>query len=99
MLDAQNTRFNVQALGRDGAMAKLYAQYRVLAASNRLIEALGVQMPTEAVMNQRAQVRVNPIPPEDRQENSFPYPVMGPPRRTGGRHQRRSSRSGPADGR
>ena len=22
---------------------------------------------------------VNPIPPEDRQENSFPYPRMGPP--------------------
>ena len=60
-------------------MARLYAQYRVLAASNRLIEALGVQMPAEAVMNQRDKFGVNPIPPEDRQENSFPYPVMGPP--------------------
>jgi adhesin transport system outer membrane protein len=79
VLDAQNTRFNVQASAETARMAKLYAQYRVLAASNRLIEALGVQMPAEAVMNQRAKFGVNPIPPEDRQENSFPYPVMGPP--------------------
>jgi adhesin transport system outer membrane protein len=50
----------------------------VLAASNRLIEALGVQMPAEAERRARA-FHVNPIPPEDLQENSFPYPVMGPP--------------------
>jgi adhesin transport system outer membrane protein len=79
VLDAQNTRFNVQASAETARMAKLYAQYRVLAAANRLIEALGVQMPAEAVMNQRDKFGVNPIPPEDRQENSFPYPVMGPP--------------------
>jgi adhesin transport system outer membrane protein len=79
VLDAQNTRFNVQASLETARMAKVYAQYRVLAASNRLIEALGVNMPAEAVMNQREKFGVNPIPPEDRQENSFPYPVMGPP--------------------
>jgi adhesin transport system outer membrane protein len=79
VLDAQNTRFNVQASAETARMARLYAQYRVLAASNRLIEALGVQMPAEAVVNQRAKFNVNPIPPEDRLENSFPYPVMGPP--------------------
>ena len=79
VLDAQNTRFNVQASLETARMSRLYAQYRVLAASNRLIEALGVQMPAEAVMNQRDKFGVNPIPPEDRQENSFPYPVMGPP--------------------
>jgi outer membrane protein, adhesin transport system len=79
VLDAQNTRFNVQASAETARMAKVYAQYRVLAAANRLVEALGVQMPAEAVMNQRAKFGVNPIPPEDRQENSFPYPVMGPP--------------------
>ena len=60
-------------------MSKLYAQYRILAASNRLIEALGVQIATESRADQRAKFDVNPIPPEDRQENSFPYPRMGPP--------------------
>jgi adhesin transport system outer membrane protein len=79
VLDAQNTRYNVQAQAETARMSKIYAQYRVLAASNRLIEALGVQMPVEALANQRAKFDVNPIPPEDRQENSFPYPVMGPP--------------------
>jgi adhesin transport system outer membrane protein len=79
VLDAQNTRYNVQAQAETARMSKLYAQYRVLAASNRLVEALGVQMPVEALANQRAKFHVNPIPPEDRLENSFPYPVMGPP--------------------
>ena len=84
VLDAQNTRYNVQASLETARMAKVYAQYRVLAASNRLIESLGVVMPAEAVMNQRDKFGVNPIPPEDRQENSFPYPVMGPPAPTSG---------------
>jgi hypothetical protein len=79
VLDAQNTRFNVQSSLETARMSKLYAQYRVLAASNRLIEALGVQIATEARMDQRQKFDVNPIPPEDRQENSFPYPRMGPP--------------------
>ena len=49
VLDAQNTRYNVQAQAETARLAKLYAQYRVLAATNRLIEALGVQMPTDGV--------------------------------------------------
>lgn len=79
VLDAQNTRYNVHAQAETARMAKLYAQYRILAATNRLIESLGVQQPVEANANQREKFGVNPIPPEDRQENSFPYPVMGPP--------------------
>jgi adhesin transport system outer membrane protein len=85
VLDAQNTRQNVQAQAETARMAKLYAQYRVLAASNRLIECLGVQMPQAAWSNERAQYKVNPIPAEDLQENSMPQPVMGPPAPTGGR--------------
>ena len=79
VLDAQNTRYNVQAQVETARLAKLYAQYRLLAASNRLVEALGVQMPTEAYTNERARFRVNPVPPADLNENSFPLPVMGPP--------------------
>ena len=79
VLDAQNTRFNVQSQLETARMSKLYAQYRILAASNRLVEALGVQIATESNANQREKFGVNPIPPEDRQENSFPYPQMGPP--------------------
>nr|WP_294846920.1 TolC family outer membrane protein [uncultured Sphingomonas sp.] len=84
VLDAQNTRYNVQAQAETARLAKVYAQYRVLAAANRLVEALGVQMPTAAYGSERDRFHVNPIPPSDRQENSFPYPVMGPPAPAGG---------------
>lgn len=79
VLDAQNTRYNVQAQAETARLAKLYAQYRLLASSNRLIEALGVQMPTEAWSDERTRYRVNPIPASDLQENSLAQPLMGPP--------------------
>jgi adhesin transport system outer membrane protein len=85
VLDAQNTRYNVQAQAETARMAKLYAQYRVLAASTKLIECLGVQMPSAAWSNERAHYKVNPIPAQDLEENSMPQPVMGPPAPTGGR--------------
>lgn len=79
VLDAQNTRFNVQAQAETARLAKLYAQYRLLASANRLIEALGVNMPTEAWSDERARYRVNPIPASDLEENSLAQPLMGPP--------------------
>jgi len=79
VLDAQNTRQNVQAQVETARLAKVYAQYRVLASTNRLIEALGVTMPTEAYSDERARYRVNPIPPSDLLETSMPQPAMGPP--------------------
>ena len=85
VLDAQNTRQNVQAQAETARMAKLYAQYRVLASANKLVDCLGVQMPREAWSNDRARFNVNPVPAEDLQENSLRQPVMGPPAPTGGR--------------
>ncbi len=79
VLDAQNTRYNVQAQTETARLSRLYAQYRLLAASNKLIEALGVQMATSAYSDERTRFKVNPIPPSDLQENSIPYPRMGPP--------------------
>jgi adhesin transport system outer membrane protein len=79
VLDTQNTRYNIQVATETARMSRLYAQYRVLAATNRLISALNVSLPADAVSAQRQKYRVNPIPPSERQENSMPYPVMGPP--------------------
>jgi adhesin transport system outer membrane protein len=79
VLDAQNTRYNVQAQTETARLARLYAQYRLLAASNRLIEALGVSMPSAAYADERNRFRVNPIPPADLQETAFPMPQMGSP--------------------
>ncbi|MFC7535884.1 TolC family protein [Sphingomonas sp. GCM10030256] len=79
VLDAQNTRQNVQAQAETARMSRLFAQYRVLASVNRLIEALGVAMPRDAYADLRTRYRVAPVPATDRQENSLRYPVMGPP--------------------
>ena len=79
VLDAQNTRYNVQAQTETARLSKLYAQYRVLASANRLIECLNVQMPAAAYGGERQRFRVNPIPPSDLQENSMPTPAMGAP--------------------
>lgn len=79
VLDAQNTRYNVQQQAETARLAKLYAQYRVLAASNRLIECLGVAQPVAATQTEMARFRVNPIPPSDLLENSMPTPAMAPP--------------------
>ncbi|HUE78173.1 MAG TPA: TolC family outer membrane protein, partial [Sphingomicrobium sp.] len=79
VLDAQNTRYNVQAQTETARLAQLYAQYRLLAAANRLTEALGVAMPTAAYSDERTTYRVNPIPAGDLHENSYPLPLMGPP--------------------
>ena len=79
VLDAQNTRYNVQAQAETARLAKLYAQYRVLAATNRLIEAMGVQMPSAAWSRERERFNAAPVTPSDHQENSFPLPAMGPP--------------------
>ena len=79
VLDAQNTRYNVQQQTETARLAKLYAQYRVLAAANKLIECLGVQMPAAAVPSERERFHVNPIPPADLQETSVPYPAMATP--------------------
>src|SRR4029079_8545510 len=58
VLDAQNTRYNVQAQTQTAQLAKLYAQYRVLAAENRLVECLGVQIPLAARADQMARYHV-----------------------------------------
>ena len=82
VLDAQNTRNNVQQQVETARLARLYAQYRVLAASNRLIECLAVQMPAAAQQTEMQRFKVNPIPPEDLREDSIPYPQMGVPAST-----------------
>ncbi|WP_081774411.1 TolC family protein [Sphingomonas sp. URHD0057] len=84
VLDAQNTRYNVQAQAQTAQLAKLYAQYRVLAAENRLVQCLNVQIPVAAQADQMARYHVNPIPPSDLMEDSLPAPAMGPPVPVGG---------------
>jgi adhesin transport system outer membrane protein len=78
VLDAQNSRYSVQQQAETSRLAKLYAQYRVLASENKLIECLGVQPPVAAQQTEMARYHVNPIPPADLQENSIPTPALMP---------------------
>src|SRR5690242_245998 len=78
VLDAQNSRYNVQQQAETARLAKLYAQYRVLAAENKLIECLGVAQPAAAIPSEMARYHVNPIPPADLEENSIPLPALVP---------------------
>jgi adhesin transport system outer membrane protein len=84
VLDAQNSRYNVQQQTETAQLAKLYAQYRVLAAENGLIQCLGVQEPAAAQQSEMARYRVTPIPASDLQEDSMPIPAMAPPVPVGG---------------
>ena len=72
VLDAQNTRFNVQVQAETARLAQIYAQYRVLAAANRLLDALGVAPPASAVADARQRYRVASLPPEQLMEPKQP---------------------------
>ena len=79
VLDAQNTRYNVQAQAESARLARLYAQYRVLAATNRLIEALGVTCrPRRGATSGRGSRSIR-----SRRQTGWkmriPLPAMGPP--------------------
>jgi adhesin transport system outer membrane protein len=78
VLDAQNSRYVVQQQTETARLAKLYAQYQVLASENRLIQCLGVQPAAAARQSEMARYHVNPIPPADLQENSIPTPALAP---------------------
>jgi outer membrane protein, adhesin transport system len=75
VLDAQNTRVNVQVQTETARLAQLYAQYRVLAASNRLLEALGVNPPPSAVANARQRFKVKSVAAEQVMEPKQTYTV------------------------
>ena len=62
VLDAQNTRYNVQVQLETARFAELYAQYRLLASTNRLLDALGVQPPEAANANNRERFHYEPTP-------------------------------------
>src|SRR3954447_4905803 len=79
VLDAQNSRYNVQQQAETARLARLYAQYRVLASENRLIQCLGVNAPAAAIPSEMARYHVNPIPPADLLETSLPNPALASP--------------------
>jgi adhesin transport system outer membrane protein len=54
VLDAQNTRVNVQVLQQTALYSVMFAEYRLLAASGDLLDYMNVQAPKTASANTRA---------------------------------------------
>ncbi|HEX4874555.1 MAG: TolC family outer membrane protein [Sphingorhabdus sp.] len=65
VLDAQNTRYNVQVRAETARFAETFAEYKILAAANELMQALGVGARPDAEANARERFKVGPTPPAE----------------------------------
>src|SRR3546814_3950881 len=48
VLDSQNTRFNTQVRTETARFSEIFAQYQTLAATNTLLDTLGLAAPSDA---------------------------------------------------
>lgn len=65
VLDAQNTRYNVGVLRETAVYAAKFADYRLLAATGRLLAAMGVTPPKQAMATARQEADVPATPPAE----------------------------------
>jgi len=72
LLDAQNTRYNVVVQAETARLAQLFAQYRVLAATNMLLDAVGVTPQKAAYDGARKTYNVPITPPAELMERRYP---------------------------
>jgi outer membrane protein, adhesin transport system len=72
VLDAQNTRYNTQVRLETARFSQLFAQYQSLAATNLLLEALGIPPGAGAGENERAQFNFGPPVPAELQRRTYP---------------------------
>jgi outer membrane protein, adhesin transport system len=72
VLDAQNTRYNVQVRAETARFAQNFAEYKVLAAENELIQSMDVATPAGAKADARARFKVGPTPPAETSRRRYP---------------------------
>lgn len=65
VLDAQNTRYNVQVRAETARFAQFFAEFKLLAAQNALLQAMQVEMPKGAQATARTRFKVQPTQPLD----------------------------------
>jgi outer membrane protein, adhesin transport system len=65
VLDAQNTRYNVQVRAETARFAQFFAEFKVLAALNGLLQAMQVPPPQAAQANARARFKAETAPTRD----------------------------------
>ncbi|CDO38270.1 TolC family protein [Novosphingobium sp. KN65.2] len=72
VLDAQNTRYNVQVRLETARFSEMFARYQVLAATNRFLTTINVPAGAGAGMNERDRFHYGPPNPAETQYRTYP---------------------------
>lgn len=72
VLDAQNTRYNVQIRLETARFSEVFARYQVLAATNRFLTTLNVAPGAGAGMTERERFNYGPPSPAETQYRTYP---------------------------
>lgn len=72
VLDAQNTRFNVQVRAETARFSEIFAGYQVLASTNNLLDAFGLTAPESRRVYAREKVNYGPPAPAETQRRRYP---------------------------
>lgn len=72
VLDAQNTRYNVQVRLETARFSQQFAEYQVLAATNQFLTAIGAVAPPAATSNERGRFNYGPPAPAELQRRVKP---------------------------
>jgi outer membrane protein, adhesin transport system len=72
VLDAQNTRYNVQVRLETARFAEQFAEYQVLAATNNLLETLGLSAPAAGDAYAREKYNYGPSDPAELNRRRYP---------------------------
>lgn len=72
VLDSQNTRFNTQVRTETARFSEIFAQYQILAATNTLLDTLGIAAPSGANPYARKKYDVPDLPPAELQRRRYP---------------------------
>jgi outer membrane protein, adhesin transport system len=72
VLDAQNTRYNVQVRLETARFSQMFARYQTLAATNRFLAALNVAPGAGAGMNERERFNYGPPKPAELEYRTMP---------------------------
>ena len=72
VLDAQNTRFNVQVRLESARFSEIFARYQALAVTNRLLSGLGVQPGAGAGEKERERFDYGPPKPAETEYRTMP---------------------------
>lgn len=65
VLDAQNTRYNVQVRAETARFAQFFAEFKLLAAQSALLQAMQIALPKAAEATARTRFKVEPTQPLD----------------------------------